>query len=308
MLNLRRLFIVLFFIARTAMGSSSVTLENFYQTYPDFHTQPLDQRIITASEAFLGIPYLLGALGEGPQGKFDQHPLYRSDAFDCVTYVETIIALAHAKDFSEFQEKMLDLRYRDGVADFTHRNHFTSVDWNPNNIQKGYLSDMTREFLGDHHEDLTLESSAIIDKPSWYEHFTSKDIYLVDPKPTGIREILAEELRAHSKLERAQKSVIRYLPLTALFDKHGRKRQKIFRQFPKVSVVEIVRPNWDLTKIIGTHLQISHMGFALQNEHDLMFRNASSLEHQVSDIPLSKYLKQYLKNSTVKGILVLTIH
>ena len=53
----------------------------------------LAQRIDAISAQFLGKPYLLGALGEGEQGYYDSSPLYRTDAFDCETYVDTVLAL-----------------------------------------------------------------------------------------------------------------------------------------------------------------------------------------------------------------------
>ncbi len=37
------------------------------------------------SEEFLGKPYILGALGEGPKARYDQFPAYRVECFDCVT-------------------------------------------------------------------------------------------------------------------------------------------------------------------------------------------------------------------------------
>ena len=76
-----------------------------------------------------------------------------------------------------------------------------------------------------------------------------------------------------------------------------------FQQIPNAAIIEIVRPNWDLTKEIGTHLNVSHIGFAIWKNKTLYFRQASSIHHQVIDTPLTSYLYDALKNSeTIKGI------
>src|ERR1035437_2644460 len=47
------------------------------------------------SAALLGKPYQLGPLGEGKFGAEDPDPLYRLDAFDCTTFIETVMANAY---------------------------------------------------------------------------------------------------------------------------------------------------------------------------------------------------------------------
>jgi len=83
----------------------------------------------------------------------------------------------------------------------------------------------------------------------------------------------------------------------------------IFNQLPELFILEIVRPNWDLTEKIGTHLNVSHLGFAFkkkskpENKNDQwIFRHASSEEKKVVDVSLENYLKRYLHHETVKGI------
>src|SRR5438105_5821329 len=75
-----------------------------YKTLPELRKRDLLQRITAVSGYFLGEPYLLGALGEGEKSNFDQSPLYRTDAFDCVTYVNTVLAIAMGKDLQGFKK------------------------------------------------------------------------------------------------------------------------------------------------------------------------------------------------------------
>ena len=90
--------------------------------------------------------------------------------------------------------------------------------------------------------------------------------------------------------------------MTALFDKNGQPNQALFDRIPDGVIVEIARPDWDLRKDIGTKLDLSHMGLALRIHGDLIFRQASTVEKKVADVPLATYLARYLKSPTVKGI------
>ena len=57
-------------------------LREIHRTHPG-----LDERILAVSEAFLGVPYRLGPLGEGGDGEFNRQPLYSFRDLDCTTYV-----------------------------------------------------------------------------------------------------------------------------------------------------------------------------------------------------------------------------
>ena len=97
-------------------------------------------------------------------------------------------------------------------------------------------------------------------------------------------------------------STIRYVPLTALFDSTGKPNNYVFQQIPDGAIVEIIRPNWDLTAAIGTHLNVSHLGSAFRHEGVLMFRNASTIKGLVVDQPLIEYLHDARQSPTIKGI------
>jgi hypothetical protein len=97
-------------------------------------------------------------------------------------------------------------------------------------------------------------------------------------------------------------SIIPYLPLDSLFDSTGKANDYLFKQIPNAAIIEIVRPNWDLSKEIGTHLNISHLGFAIWKNRILYFREASSQHGRVVDVPLVDYLRDTLKSPTIKGI------
>src|SRR6185437_14935756 len=90
------------------------------------------------SLALIGRPYLLGPLGEGTDA---DHPLYRTDVFDCTTFLETIMANAYCnRDRRRFclESQMREIRYSRGRIAFAERNHIPELDWLPNNVAKGY--------------------------------------------------------------------------------------------------------------------------------------------------------------------------
>ena len=258
-------------------------------------------RIDAISAQFLGQPYLLSALGEGKQGYYDNAPLYRVDAFDCETYVDTVLALTMAHDTLAFKRYIRQVRYQNGQVAFIRRNHFTSLDWNQNNQQQGFLKDITTTFHDQHGNPIAKIAKALINKPSWYQHLSPDIIRINTPSKAEKNKRLAV-LKQKGSLLPSTIAKIPYIPLTALFDQVGAPNIQLFNQIPNGAIIEIVRPNWNLEQQIGTHLNVSHLGFAILKNGRLMFRNASSLKHQVSDVPLIDYLREAQKSPTIKGI------
>jgi hypothetical protein len=144
-------------IPRYQMENYNKNIEKLYKA-----NIPTKDKIAQYSQSFLGKPYYLGALGEGPNGQFDKDPLYRTDKFDCMTFVSTVLALVESKNLREFQKNIKKIRYKNGKVSYLNRNHFASVDWNKNNIKNGYLKDITRRFP-------VAVAVANINKPMWYK-------------------------------------------------------------------------------------------------------------------------------------------
>jgi len=90
-------------------------------------------RTEAASRALLGRGYLLVPLGEADSSLGERKPRFRLDSFDCVTYLETSMALARARDTSDLLLRMDSIRYMDGRVDWRWRNHFFEGDWLPRN-------------------------------------------------------------------------------------------------------------------------------------------------------------------------------
>lgn len=262
----------------------------------------LAQRLLFFSESFLTMPYLSGALGEGPQGCFDQQPLYRHDCFDCVTYVNTVLALTFSATLDDFKQWMLRLNYYQAKPLYQHRFHFVSVDWNPNLQQQGILNDATDQIDDQHNHAIALTAETIIDRSSWLRHHKKEHIKLLASLTAKQLSQRLQALHALADQLPTQPVSLTYLPLAKLFDQNGDAIESIFQQIPSPSIIEIIRPNWPLREKIGTDLLVSHLGFSYKKENHIMFRHASQLINKVQDITLSDYLKKYLHHLTIKGI------
>ena len=299
--------ILLSFAVQSAFATSGsskddAVISELYKTIAAAHSSDMSTRVAAISEYFMGKPYLLGALGDGPDSQFDQNPLYRIDAFDCETFVSTVIALAHADNLTQFRQQINAVRYRNAIPNYFQRNHFMSVDWNINNNHKGYIKDITNRFTDSNGKPIAAVANAIINKPAWYQHKTIADIRSLTPISDQQLQQKLAQLKQLGMQQAQQRGKTLYLPLKNLFSASGQPNQFIFKQIPSGSVIEIVRPNWHLETKIGTALNVSHVGLAIRTQQGLMFRQASSTQKKVIDVPLVDYLKSYLSSPTVKGI------
>lgn len=277
-------------------------ITELYHSLKQMKKPGMAARIDTISAQFLGRPYRLGALGEGSNARFDQEPRYRTDAFDCETYVTTVLALALAKDTQGFKHCLSNLRYHNGQVSYINRNHFTDLDWNQNNQRQGFVKDITTTFKDKNKIAIAQMANALIDKPSWYQHFTLNTIRLQSLNKKEQAKRLTELKSRGVKLVKAE-AQLPYLPLTSLFNTQGKPNHYLFAQIPHGAIIEIIRPNWNLREQIGTNLNVSHLGFAFWQQGTLTFRQASFNHHKIVDVPLIDYLKTAKEQSqTIKGI------
>lgn len=99
---------------------------------------------------YLGVRYENSPLGEGRAP--DADPLIRFDAFDCTTFVETVLADGDL-------ERLNNIRYKDGDIGFLNRNHFIESDWLVNNA--GLVENVSSEF------GVVALRHVVIDKSAW---------------------------------------------------------------------------------------------------------------------------------------------
>jgi PBP4 family serine-type D-alanyl-D-alanine carboxypeptidase len=93
----------------------------------------LNERINYFSNKLKGKPYFLGPMGEGLSIYPSYKPRVNFNEMDCLTYMEHSLALAYAKNYSDFFRILQNIRYKNGVIDYKTRNHFLVADWLVNN-------------------------------------------------------------------------------------------------------------------------------------------------------------------------------
>jgi N-acetylmuramoyl-L-alanine amidase-like protein len=93
-------------------------------------------RIELLSREFLGCRYQPNPL----IGSADTAEVFTAslDEFDCVTYIETVVALARASSVDDFVEGLRKIRYEQGRIQWDRRNHYMSR-WIRNNVRNGTL-------------------------------------------------------------------------------------------------------------------------------------------------------------------------
>jgi hypothetical protein len=101
----------------------------------------IETRLDEASGFFLDHGYAQDPLGGGPQ----LTEVFRASLqkFDCVTYMESVLALAASSNADEFAKHLRQIRYRNGKVNWFERNHYMAA-WLANNKQLGVLGDLTR--------------------------------------------------------------------------------------------------------------------------------------------------------------------
>lgn len=240
---------------------------------------------------------------------------YSLDIFDCVTFLESVLALLginKVNDFYDFEEKFVKnlkrIRYKESKTTFLNRNHFISVDFFKNN--EDLTKDLTLPFLNfckkaTNENKMKFNNEFIetkIDKLNWLlKHKTMQNFHLGND----------ETIKLLNKFEPNHNFFIHdvklpYIELNWLINNYH-----LFLDYvPNFFVSYIVRSGWDIKDEIGTNLDISHLGFCFKNVSDnsLKFYHATSIDDKkIVVIDFLVYLKRCLNKSSVKGINISSI-
>jgi hypothetical protein len=251
-------------------GEIPIQLINRAQETAD---QPLWKRMRAVSTPLKGTPYQVDAAGEG-WGP-DPDPPVRYDAFDCLTFVEEILALTIPADPVSAPLVRNALRYGpSGEISYENRNHFMLHQWIPNNIKGGMLVDITTE-LGQ-----TVEMRKSVTINTW-RHWKSRAKFSLSDEqlPTG-------------------SYALDVLPLDVALEQVAK--------FPPGALVITVRENRSYVPIVVTHI-----GFVIPSDDPErpLLRHATKMgsEPRVRDDFLDWYV-EHLANYRywkVAGVVVL---
>ncbi len=216
------------------------------------HKLPFAERIDALSGLFVGVPYGEFPLGDGEKGP-EPGPLFRTDAVDCQTYVETVLAMANARSLSQAKAVLTDIRYADGRPSFETRNHFTEAQWLPVNSGKGYLADEVAAL-----DPAAPAETLVLDRSQW-----TQVPALMRLAPANIPD---------------GRFTVRYLPLADV-SKHA-------AAIAPGTILMVVRED-DPARVV----RITHMGFVIKGKRGTVVRHASTgKEHAVVDEPLDDFV------------------
>ncbi|MGB8682547.1 MAG: N-acetylmuramoyl-L-alanine amidase-like domain-containing protein [Candidatus Binatus sp.] len=97
-------------------------------------------RIDVISRHFLGRPYKSNPL----IGTADTPEVFTAslDGFDCVTYIETVVALYRSSNVDDFTNWLRKIRYDRGLIQWARRNHYMT-SWIRNNVREGIISPLS---------------------------------------------------------------------------------------------------------------------------------------------------------------------
>lgn len=239
----------------------------------------LRERLSLVSGRFLGTPYVLGPLGEGPEGEFDRGPLVSFSALDCTTFVEETMAFALAGSYAGGLDVLRRIRYRDGIVRYETRNHFPETDWLPNLSAAGFLADVTEAVAGDR----TRVARKVISKRDWYRKKTEADLKGFDAEPPKERAKRLRRLRALGEEMPDEKASLPYVPIEAL--------DEVLPAVPSGTVASLVREDRPERPTL-----VTHQFFIMDGPKGKVVRHAA-FGKAVEDVPASEYFAR-LKGSS----------
>jgi cell wall-associated NlpC family hydrolase len=227
------------------------------------------ERVLEIGKSFLGAPYRAGLL----ETKRTEHLVINLRAFDCVTFVETVVALARSvklrqDSFGTFKRSLRKIRYREGrLQGYPSRLHYFS-EWIYDNQKKRVVRDITAELGG---RSRRKPLAFMTTHPDLYPRLRSKPV-----------------LRKMKTIERriSRRSHF-FIPKKAV-----RRLEDRIREGDLIAVT---------TDLEG--LDVLHVGFAARVRNRIHLLNASSAGGKVvlSTETLSRYL---LQRRTRSGIMV----
>lgn len=227
---------------------------------------PTGDRLAAVGRMFLGVPYEPNTLEVNEREQL----VVRFDGFDCFTFAESVLALAHAPEsYAAYRTLLQQLRYRNGrIEGYASRLHYTT-DWANENAERGMVQDVTRE-LGGLPYDKTIDFMS--------KHRKSYQALKTDDAALAKIEAIESELNKHARY---------FIPKERI-----EAAEAGFREGDILAIT---------TSISG--LDVVHVGLAVFVEGRLHMLHASSKNKKVeiTGEPLARYLAGH---RTQTGVMV----
>ncbi len=251
-----------FLIGLSSMSSKSA--DTILNQSPD-----ISSCFIENASYFIGTPYVAHTLESGQEEKL----LIYNDKYDCVTFVEYVLALTIYQNQTSDPKKTIpqiitNLRYRNGIIDgYGSRLHYFT-EWLIHNEKNGTIKQITTQIGG--------------------QPFNKKINFMTTHKPKYPKLNNPKDLQKVKDAEiYLDKQNLTYIP-----------KDKVRASFTQINDGDIIAIT---TGIDG--LDIVHTGFAYRKGDDIHLLHASEKEGKVviSDLHIDGYM---MKNKSQSGIMV----
>ncbi|MFH1727537.1 MAG: N-acetylmuramoyl-L-alanine amidase-like domain-containing protein [Pseudomonadota bacterium] len=223
------------------------------------------ERISFDSEGFLGMPYSLNAVGEGPESQYENYPLYNFQETNCMAMIEHVLAIALSNSFEKFYENLIKIRYKNGEIDIRKRNHYVYADWLLNNTW--LLADITKDLLKDKANQYTLKRTI-----SHLSFFKNKGF---------------DNLK---DLEKDKTITINYIPFTLI--------KEIRNQLRPGDILSLIIKN-------KPDLFVSHLMLLIEKDGEKYIRESALSQKTTLDTKLHEWLFEKEKTDKFLGITVI---
>jgi len=263
-----------------------------------------------AFDIALGSPHGWHPPGEGPKALYDRHSVADLSEGNCVTWVEQILAmLGSAGTYDGFLDRLISIRYLDGIKEYAMRNHFQSADWIPNNITSGYIVDLLPSLLGDDAPHV----EAIIDKKNWYAAKATLEGDFSDLSEED-REKRLFEFQSLGSFMGSETIQLGYYPFIQMVIEEGDEyvlNPNFVKYLPGVSIFNVVNDELVIKNGEGewiTDLVVTHVGFLVKNSSEEIFvyhstnKTDTALSIMSQEAFLSFLKSRYLDNDNTKAV------
>ncbi|MBC7571154.1 MAG: DUF1460 domain-containing protein [Spirosoma sp.] len=271
----KRFTAFLLFIVSVALGQNDPLATQLAQLSVATGKTPAENAV-QIGKKLLGKPYVSHTLDHYA----DEQLVVNMNAFDCTTYLETVLAITLARTDTKpadtptqveqsFKKYLTQLRYRNGHIDgYASRLHYFS-DWLRNNEKMGLLTDVTAQLPG---------SMSVAKPVSYMTSATHK--YPAMSDPAVYRQMLLTETSLNQQS-------FSFIPTKYIRQAEGRIQEG------DIVMLMAARPGLDMR----------HVGLAIRQPNGrLHLLHASSERGRVviSPLPLSNYVLSHKRMSGIR--------
>lgn len=255
-----------------SMGASAYQakkdMERIERLLADAQKLPKDSNLMLHfGKQFLNVPYVAHTLDLNME---EEKLVVNTRELDCTTFVENVLALTLCAQrgetkFTDFENQLQQIRYRNGKVEYTRRLHYFTL-WIEDNTRMGYVTKVESQYM---------PFTAVQHVKADYMSKHVKDYAMLAAHPEWLEGIKDMESIITG-------NYYRYIP------KKNINNSNILRQTIKNGDIIAI-----LTKKKG--LDTSHIGIAVWGKDGLHLMNASSIHKKVVIEPmvLQKYMEKH---------------